>query len=185
MLIDRLAPAAACALVLASCFSKPAENENIKSAASAFYDVYIKLRPSGVPPKEQIEQFKGVISADLNALLRGAAEAEAAYFAATHGESPPLVEGDLFTSLFEGAESYGVGQCEKQKAETACLVELTHGDIGGSSTFKWKDRVFVVRENDGWVVDDVEFLGDWQFMHKGRLKELLKEIVEEAKSAAT
>ena len=28
-------------------------------------------------------------------------------------------------------------------------------------------------------MDDAEFLGDWGFMHKGRLQELLKEIIGE------
>jgi hypothetical protein len=31
-------------------------------------------------------------------------------------------------------------------------------------------------------VDDIEFLGDRPFMHKGRLKDILKAIIEDAKS---
>jgi hypothetical protein len=27
------------------------------------------------------------------------------------------------------------------------------------------------------VVDDIEFGGDWQFMHKGRLKALLRKVI--------
>jgi hypothetical protein len=34
-----------------------------------------------------------------------------------------------------------------------------------------------VRFNGRWVVDDIEFGGNWQFMHKGHLRELLRRII--------
>jgi hypothetical protein len=94
------------------------------------------------------------------------------------------IEGDLFSSLDQGARSYKTLQCEVQAATAACLVELTSVDDRNNAKFAWKDRVFLMREGSRWIVDDIEFLGDRPYMHKGRLKDILKQIIDEAKSPA-
>jgi hypothetical protein len=33
-------------------------------------------------------------------------------------------------------------------------------------------------------VDDIEFLGTWEFMHKGKLKDLLSKVADEAENPA-
>lgn len=147
-----------------------------------FYGVYLKLHSFGVPNEGELAQYSPYISNDLSELLKKADEAERKHEAATKGEEPPLVEGDLFTSLFEGAGSYSVTSCESSDASTFCTVEFKYIDPGDKSEVKWKDKVYLVKGNTGWAVDDIEYLGDWQFMHKGRLKNLLKVVIEEGNS---
>jgi hypothetical protein len=113
--------------------------------------------------------------------LEGAAEAERSYAKATRGQVPPLVEGDLFTSLFEGADAYRVVSCQSEAGQGVCLVQLTSNDPGYKSPFRWQDKVYLVKGPHGWVVDDIEFLGNWPFMHKGRLQALLKKVIERSK----
>ena len=62
-----------------------------------------------------------------------------------------------------------------------CLVDLTNIDDRNRSRLAWKDRIFLVRENNRWVVDDIEYFGDKQFMHKGHLKEVLKQVIQDGK----
>jgi hypothetical protein len=164
--------------LLAACW-QPSEERQIKNAVSAFYDVYMKVRPSGVPTKEEQPEFKKVISTGLAGLLDEAFTSEEKN---TFRETK--IEGDLFSSLDQGALSYKILQCETQTAPAACLVELTSVDDRNNAKFAWKDRVFLVREGDRWVVDDIEFLGDRPYMHKGRLKDVLRQIIEEAKKPA-
>ena len=90
-----------------------------------------------------------------------------------------MVEGDLFTSSFEGATSYKVLSCDAKTS--SCMVELNYVEAG-SKPFTWKDRIYLVKDSQGWLVDDLEFLGDWQFMHKGKLQDLLKDVVKEGSS---
>jgi Protein of unknown function (DUF3828) len=170
----------ACA-ILAGCLGASGTEKDARDAANRFYDVYLKVRPSGVPDLKQQEQFRPILSPALADLLSGAASAEASYAKATKGESPPLVEGDLFTSLFEGAESYKVGACKIEKESAVCAVDLDYTDPRDKSKVVWQDRVYLVREDDKWLVDDLEFLGTWEFMHKGRLKDLLTQVIDEAK----
>lgn len=167
--------AAALLLAFTACW-RPSEERQAKNAVNAFYDVYMKVRPSGVPTKEQQAEFKKVISTGLAALLDEASTLEEDSFRETR------IEGDLFSSLDQGALSSKTMQCEIQNTSATCEVELTSVDDRNNSKLVWKDRVFVMREGERWLVDDIEFLGDRPFMHKGRLKDVLKAIIEDAKS---
>lgn len=173
-----------CLLFFAACAGGAGDEKQARAAAAAFYDAYLKMRPSGVPAKDQQAELQPLLSDQLNGLLADAASAEANYAEATKGESPPLVEGDLFTSLFEGAEAYRIGPCEMQRKSAACVVDFTYTDSRDKSKLTWKDRVSLILNKQKWVVDDIEFLGSWEFMHKGRLKDLLKQVIEEGKSPA-
>ena len=152
-------------------------------AVQAFYQVYLEVKTSGVPTEKERARFAPHLSAQLQELLQGAAEAERSYAKATRGQVPPLVEGDLFTSLFEGADAFRVVSCQSQAGQGVCLVELTYIDPGDKSSFRWQDKVYLVKSPHGWVVDDLEFLGDWPFMYKGRLQARLKGVIERGKKA--
>jgi hypothetical protein len=172
----------ACFIIAAGACSGSGDDErSMRTSATSFYNTYLKLHPSGIPDKKQHEQFAPVLSTPLNGLLSDAASAEESYAKATKGESPPLVEGDLFTSLFEGAESYTIGACTHDGDAGSCLIDLAYTDQRDKSKVVWQDRVYLLRDGNKWLVDDIEFLGTWEFMHKGRLKELLQQVIEEAK----
>ncbi len=167
-------------LVTFACSASGASDElEARRATNAFYRVYLRLHPSGVPTKEQQVHLRRIISQRLAILLQRAAAAEQKYFETMKGEAPPLVEGDLFTSLFEGASLFSVNSCNTRRESATCLVDLKYTDPRDRSVVAWRDRVFLIRGQGGWAVDDIEFLGDWQFMHKGRLQGLLKEVIEE------
>lgn len=151
------------------------------SAVGAFYKVYLTTRPLGVPQAKELTRFKPFLSTELQRLLNEAGQAEQHYHEATKGEAPPLAEGDLFTSLFEGPTAFRVRACEFQANSTSCSVEFTYVDPRDRSSHKWQDKVYLVRESSRWLVDDVEYLGDWQFMHKGRLKGVLRQIIADSK----
>jgi hypothetical protein len=153
-------------------------DREMKEIINSFYNTYLTVRPSGVPSVKEQQKFKPYVSATLAKVLQDADRAERQYQKKTKGESPPFVEGDLFTSLFEGATKFKVLSCDSGAG--ACLVEFSYIEPGEKAKpVIWKDKVFLVKETRGWLVDDIEFLGDWQFMHKGRLKELLKEVIKE------
>ncbi len=153
-----------------------------RQAVSAFYDLYLETgSSSGVPTGRQLLRLKPVVSKDLFSLLTRAGRAEAYYKKKTKGESPPLVEGDLFTSLFEGASGYEVKQCDTRGVSAECIVELRYVDPNDKSVVSWTDKVFLVREGRRMVVDDIEYLGTWEFMHKGRLKDLLRQVIVDSR----
>src|ERR1043166_1044463 len=172
----------ACAgvLLLAVVACSRGDERKVKSAVRGFYDTYLKVRPSGVPTKAQQNDFKKLVSSGLSSLLDEAATLEDTS-RAPESAAPPRLEGDVFTSLDEGAISYQISRCDLESATAMCVVELTHIEDSNRSKLSWKDRVFLVRENDRWVVDDIEYFGDKQFMHKGRLKDVLKQVIKDGK----
>jgi hypothetical protein len=156
----------------------------IERGAAAFYRVYLELRPSGVPAARARGRLAPAISPSLAELLQRADAAERHYKKVTRNEVPPLVEGDLFTSLFEGAHSFVIRECHRSVAGGAvCSVELQHAGTADKTTIRWSDKIYLVRHAGRWVVDDIEYLGDWQFMHKGRLRELLRRVIRDGANA--
>jgi hypothetical protein len=172
-------------LLLVMLFTTNALANNVSGdlplAVQTFYQVYLEVKTSGVPTEKKRDRFAPHLSAQLQELLQGAAEAERSYAKATRGQVPPLVEGDLFTSSFEGADAFRVVSCQSKAGQGVCMVELTSIDPKDKSCFRWQDKVYLVKGPHGWVVDDIEFLGDWPFMHKGRLQALLKRVIERGK----
>ncbi len=152
-------------------------DREMQEVVNGFYNVYITVRPSGVTSEKEQLKFKPYLSASLGKLLHEAARAERKYKKTTKGKVPPLVEGDIFTSLFEGASAFTVLSCNVRTG--SCLVEFSYLDPENKSSTTWRDKVYLIKDSRGWLVDDIEFLGNWQFMHKGRLKELLKQVIEE------
>ncbi|HEX2385438.1 MAG TPA: hypothetical protein VHL99_02675 [Candidatus Binatia bacterium] len=165
-------------LLLALFACSRGDERKVKSAVRGFYDTYLKVRPSGVPTKAQQNDFKKLVSSGLSNLLDEAATLEDTS-RAPESPAPPRLEGDVFTSLDEGAISYQISRCDLESSTAMCVVELTNIDDQNRGKLSWKDRVFLVRENDRWVVDDIEYFGDKQFMHKGRLKDVLKQVIKD------
>ena len=174
----KLGFAAAVLAALGAC--SRGDERKVKNAVRSFYDTYLKVRPSGVPTKAQQTDFKKVISADLGNLLDEAADLEDTS-RDVDTPAPPRLEGDVFTSLDAGALSYQIDRCDVQSAAAMCVIDLTNIDDRNRGKLEWKDRVFLVHEKDRWVVDDIEYFGDKQFMHKGRLKDVLKQVIADGK----
>lgn len=180
----RISLAVAClAMLVSACnFFRSAPDPQAQETVSAFYQTYLGLRPSGVPSTEDLQKFQPYISVELGGLLKQAANAEQVYYKATKGEVPPLVEGDLFTSLFEGASNFDILSCENKEATGSCSVQFTYIDPSDRSSHQWKDKAFVVKEPGGWRVDDIGYGGDWEFMHKGRMRDVLKQVIKDGNS---
>jgi hypothetical protein len=148
----------------------------MQDAAKGFYGVYQTLHLSdGVPGDAVRGKFVPFLSPALGALLQQAGAAEDS-FAKANKDSPPLAEGDLFTSLFEGATSVSVGACSGNDRQGRCPVNLTYS-AAGAKPVTWTDAVLVVRTPDGWRVDDVVYGGTWAFGNKGTLSQTLRQVI--------
>ena len=153
------------------------EESIVLETAHAFYETYLSYYTSGTPREDELRYFEELLSGELASLLHDLSVTEDMYHEKTKGEVPPLVQGDLFTSLFEGATEFTVISCDIERFTASCLVELTNTEVG-ESPFFWQDRAYLMKQENTWVLDDVEFLGDWDFMHTGFLKPLITSILE-------
>jgi len=153
-------------------------------AATGFYTAYRTFNPSdGIPDAKGRAKYEPFISPDLDALLK-AGDAAETKFAAENKDSPPMVEGDLFTSNFEGATAFKIGACTGDGKTGKCAVMLTY-DPGKTNNpkdkpFSWTDSAYLVNTLQGWRVDDIGYGGTWDFGNKGRMKGTLKVVVHDA-----
>lgn len=161
--------------------SQAQADSRLEHAANAFYRIYLTTRPTGIPNAAIRAKFSPAISHTLARLLERADSAERHYAKVTKRLVPPLVQGDVFTSLFEGAENFTMRDCKHTEAATVCRVELRYGS--SSNTALWVDKIHLVRSSGRWVVDDIEYGGDWGFTHKGRLKDLLRKVITDGNHA--
>lgn len=160
---------------LAGCGQKPPIDPPEKAAA-AFYDVYLHVSPraGGVPDQATRAKFAPVISARLEKLLAEADAAEMRHREATQNSEPPFMEGDPFSSLFEGATAFKIGVCTIKDAAAQCAVDLTYTDPAGGEPANWTDTVLLVKQDQAWAVDDIAYGGQWDFATRGRLQTLLE-----------
>jgi hypothetical protein len=175
--------AAGTALLCASdaCFADA--DGDMAKVATGFYEAYATFHPSdGIPDAKGRAKYEPFISPRLDQLLTDGNRAEIA-FAKANKDSPPLIEGDLFTSNFEGATSYKVDVCSANGANGRCTVTLTYDDRGQNAKAKpltWTDTVYLVATPGGWRVDDIGYGATWAFGNKGRLSDTVKGAIANA-----
>lgn len=173
------------ALFVAATVSVGSAGDNPAAVASEFYGAYAKFHPSdGIPDAKARTMYEPFISPSLDKLLVDGDAAEAHFAKVTKNMSPPLIEGDLFTSNFEGATTLRVGTCTISGNAAHCAVNFSYS--GGRKDEKpanWTDTVYLVRTKNGWRVDDIAYGATWAFGNKGRLKDVLASAIRDGNSA--
>lgn len=163
-----------------------AASEDPATAANGFYGAYATFHPSdGIPGAKARATLEPFISPALDKLLIDGEGAEAYFTKVTKNMSPPLIEGDLFTSNFEGATAFHVGACTMSGETAHCSVNLGYRstDKEDAKPVNWTDTVYLVRAANGWRVDDIGYGATWAFGNKGRLKDTLRGAIRDGNSA--
>lgn len=176
------------ALLLATvcAVAAPSDVDQVRVVANGFYGVYGTFHPSdGIPNAKERAKYDPYISAALDKLLTDGDAAETHFAKVMKNMSPPLIEGDLFTSNFEGASSWHVGDCKIAANAARCAVTLTYidPDKPKEKPFHWTDMLYLVHAGAGWRVDDVGYGGSWDFGNKGRMTDTLRSAIHDGNSA--
>ena len=168
------------AVVAALSLAVPAfADETPAGIAHGFYAVYATFHPSdGIPDAAGRAKYSPFLSPAFEKLLTEAAAAEARFIKANKG-SPPLIEGDLFTSLFEGATAFRIGACKEGSVKASCAVDLTYDDRKEAPS-RWTDTVTLTKTNAGWRVDDIEYGASWAFANKGSATAVLRQAITDS-----
>jgi hypothetical protein len=176
-----LASSAAAIIGASACLADDAGD--MAKTVDGFYAAYATFHPSdGIPDATGRAKYAPFISPSLESLLVQGNQAEQK-FASANKASPPLIEGDLFTSNFEGATSYKVGACKGDAKAGRCTVMLTYDDRKDNPKDKaivWNDTVYLVATPSGWRVDDIGYGASWDFGNKGRMSDTVKGVIANA-----
>ena len=139
------------------------------AVVSDFYTAHIANRPAGLPEGAALDRLRPFLSAHLETLIDDALAFQKE-FIRTHStdEKPPFIDGDHFTSLFEGPSSFEILGTDGPNVRVRFRLENT----------QWEDVVVVTREHGRYVIDDVIFGGAGEFNPGGRLSETLRSRAE-------
>jgi hypothetical protein len=140
-------------------------------AANKFYRTYLKLKIRGLPNDKQMKVLSPLITRDLKELFESARSSQTRFIQEHPDEKPPWTDGDLFTSLFEGAQSFRLGRPIVRGDRTEVPVQLVYHE-GGSST-RWSDVLVLVRTRNRWLVWDILLKGEWSFKSGASLRAVL------------
>jgi len=158
------------------------DTQNLAMVLAGFYQVHQKSSQDGVPDAKRRAKYEPYISPELKKLLADADAVEARY-AKANPDSPPMMEGDLFSPNFEGISSFGVGACTEKGTMAQCKMALHYVDAHPRPQDKpveWTDTVTLVNAGSGWRVDDIAYGGTWDFGNHGTLKAILKDMIASA-----
>jgi len=148
--------------------------ESSRAMLEKFYTQHLRNRDSGVPDEYLLDGYRPYISQRLTALLERARQVRDQAIVAHPDEKPPFVEGDLFSSLFEGPTGFEIGMPVRLNDENQRVPVVFSNVIPGQQPVRWTDYAVMVHEESGWKLDDVEYGGQWEFATHGRLSEMLK-----------
>lgn len=153
------------------------------AAVNAFYAVYAAqhAQGGGIPDATVRLRFQPVLSPRLNKQLADAAAAQARLTAKVRNAVPPVLEGDIFSSLFEGAGSWKVGACQTAAKAARCSVALNYTPPPAAGPkakpANWNDTVLLVNTPQGWKVDDVVYDAGFAFGNTGKLSDMLAMVI--------
>lgn len=141
-------------------------------AAQHFYDTLRAQRVEGLPKDKVLDDLVPLMTPELVQLIQEAARIQAVFIKNNPDEKPPWIEGDLFGSLFEGAQQHTIGNALAKEGWAEVPVTMVYSS--GGESVRWTDTLILRRSPQGWLVDDVRYGGDWPFAAKGTLVEALR-----------
>ncbi len=149
------------------------EREAIRNAASRFITELRKERVEGLPTVEQMRRLSPLVMPELTYLIERARGYREEQVRKYPDEKPYWIEGDLFSSSFEGVTSWQLGEIFSAPTVDATVqVKQTYTEPGREPVI-WTDTLFF-KQNDGrWRLNDIRMDAKWEFKSGPSLRGIL------------
>lgn len=156
-------------LVIGACTTTPTDTAT--AVVQQFYATTIAQKVIGAPTAGQLAALSPLLSDTLRALLEAARRRNETDAARAPDEKPMFADGDLFSSLFEGPNAVDVLADSVRDGARVATVRMTA--TGANPPVTWVDRVILTKRDGRFVIDDIEYGGQWDFANKGSLRATL------------
>jgi len=141
-------------LLLQTLFAQPAEDPAAE-AARALYTLDAKLKLSGLPDATHLKEIAPYLSSGLQSLIVKAQSQQARCIKSHPGDKGPWVEGDMFTSNFEGFTRFAFGPAKSEPTRVIQTIDFEYSENGAK--VRWQDQVILIKEKGRWVVDEISY----------------------------
>lgn len=163
-------------LLALAAFAQPAETTAAKNVAVQFYRTYLKLKVDGLPNGKELKLLTPLLSPELQQLIKNAKQKQAKFIKENPTDKPPWVEGDLFSGLSDGAQSYRIGAPVVQGNRAEIPVLLFYRE--GKDKTQWTDKLILMKTKNGWRISDILYGAAWGIKSDESLRSILKADVE-------
>ena len=141
--------------------------------ADRFYRTLTDLKIRGLPSDSQLKTLSPFLSPELITLFENARRDQSRFLRSNPGDKPPWIEGDVFSSLFEGFTSYKIGNPQDHDEGLAVPIKLEYGPKKPKEV-RWTDLLILDRTSGEWKVANIIFKGKWEFKSGSSLKKNLQ-----------
>ncbi len=157
--------------VAAAC--RPWAPSSPSETAAQFYTLVDGLGVRGVPDSLALDALRPYLDSSLVRLLTEARHERDNAVRRAPSEKPPFVEGDMFSSLFEGNTSFAIRTVTTRADTTFAVMAFTNAMQ--PPTVKWTDTLVIVARPNAtpkspqFVIADLRYGGGWDFGNRGTL----------------
>lgn len=143
--------------------SVTSERAAIRSAAQAFCTELRREPIRGLPTDAQLQRLSAHLTPELQQLFRIAKAIQSEQIRKHPDEKPYWIEGDLFSSLFEGVSSWSLGEVFSAPTVDATVKVVQTYSEPNPEPVTWTDTLVWKRRGQQWLLDDVLMGGEWAF----------------------
>lgn len=145
----------------------------VRDAAKKFYTELRSEVIQGLPDDGQFKRLEPLITPELASLFRRAHAIQKKQMKEHPDDKPHWIEGDLFSSSFEGVTKWEIGSAfSAPESYGTVKVNLTSAEAG-QKPVTWTD-VLLFKEREGrWLLDDIRMGGQWAFKSGASLRHIL------------
>jgi len=152
-------------------------NNDPSSLVQQFYDWRFKTQFTGVPEKAVLKAAEPFLSAELICILDRARDYRNRFAKKFPTDKPPFIEGDMFTSVFEGANRFAIESTTAKGKNAKVQLHFYHDQGAQKDKTGWRDTVLLQLKNQQWHITDIHYGGKFDFGNSGSLREnVLKEL---------
>lgn len=166
------------------CSASGDADQEIQLHAGEFYRLHQATEPVGALSLRELMTFRPILSVPLFEKLKDASVAEEAHYTNAGETAAPLFEGDLFTARPQGFSAARILDCRIDEDHAFCNVELNAAQKNPAAIIKWKERIFLVHDDRGWMVDDIDYGRNSGPVRQGKLTALLQAGIDRGRSGA-
>lgn len=139
----------------------------VSDAANNFLQSYSKLRKrglSGIPDEKQLTQLERFFTPSLRSLFATALKEQRRCTKRFPTDKPPWIEGDIFSSSFEGFDSFVIEKSSIDDNAATLIIKYTIQPQGvDAANTSWHDALLLKKIDALWRVDDMQYRGDFAF----------------------
>jgi hypothetical protein len=149
------------------------QREELRAAATALGTEVRRERISGLPSPEQMKRLAPLLTPELAFVIESARTRQQEQMRMHPDEKPQWVEGDLFSSLFEGVKKWEIAEVFTAPSADATVKVRNSYDEPSLDKVEWTDTWVFKRVKDRWLLDDIRKGGDWAFRSGESLRHAL------------